>query len=123
MEDFAKRFVYRSDKAIDSFRVIWREAGGMHGDCDDFAITALWLAEGKSMLRVWLALVTGAAEIWRTKVKDTGAGHAVLWHQTYGWIENGRPEWAEEVADDLTLVRERWVIEIAMKLLVGKILG
>jgi hypothetical protein len=122
MEDFVRRFTYRADKPIDSFRIIWRPEGPMHGDCDDFAVTALWLAEWRSMRRFWWALITGRAAIWRCTLPD-GERHAILWHRDYGWIENNGGTWTENPAADLRLVRKRWVPEVAIKMIVGKVTG
>ena len=122
MEDFARRFTYRADKPIDSFRIIWLPAGAMHGDCDDFAVTALWLAESRKMRLFWFALITGRAAIWRC-ITAKGGRHAILWHRDHGWIQNDLKLWTEEPPKDLTLQRKRWVAEVAIKFLVGKVTG
>ena len=121
IEDFARRYVYRADKRIDSFRIIWKPEGPMHGDCDDFAATALWLAEDRNLRFFWFSLILGRAAIWRC-VTDKGERHAVLWHRDYGWIENNRKGWTDEPAPDLRLKHKRWVVTIAMKMLIGKVL-
>ena len=122
MEDFARRFTYRADTPIDSIRIIWRPDGAMHGDCDDFAATALWLATGRNMLRFWLALILGRAAIWRCTMAD-GTRHAILWHRDYGWIENNGGMWTDEPAPDLALRHKRWVVTVAVKMLIGKVVG
>jgi hypothetical protein len=118
--DLRKRFKWTKD-GFDSYRILRAPEGPLEGDCDDFAITALWLAEGKSLRRAFLALWRRRAAIWRTRT-DRGGRHAVLWHGRHGWIENGAPRWKPELASDLTLVRKRWVIEVALKMLVGKVM-
>ena len=123
MEDFARRFRYREDGRIDSFRIIWRPEGEMHGDCDDRAVTSLWLVEGRSMIRFWLALISGRAAIWRCTLPD-GGRHAILWHRGHGWIEQGNGGmWTEEPAEDLPLRHKRWATTVALKMLIAKIAG
>lgn len=122
IDDLRNRFVYTSDKLVDSVRILSAPTGPLRGDCDDFAATALWLAEGQSMWNFWGALLSGRAAIWRTRTAE-GANHAILWHRSYGWIENGRPRWRDAPAADLTLRYKRWPITVALKMLVGKIAG
>jgi hypothetical protein len=55
IDDLATRFVWTRDR-VDGWRILTAPTGPLRGDCDDFAATALWLAEGKSMLRFWWAL-------------------------------------------------------------------
>lgn len=120
IEDLAKRFKWTKD-GVDTFRILSNTTGPLEGDCDDFAVTALWLAEGRNMRWFWAAILTGRAVIWRA-LTDEGNGHAVLWHREHGYIENGVPRWRPKIAKDLTLVRKRWSAEIASKLLLGKVL-
>ena len=47
------------------------------GDCEDYALTLLYLISGKSMLKFWMYLITGKAQIRRVITKN-GGGHAVL---------------------------------------------
>jgi hypothetical protein len=120
-DDLRKRFVYRADKPIDSIRIL-DGRGALHGDCDDAAATMLWRAEDRNLRHFWFALILGRAAIWRA-LTDKGGRHAILWHRDHGWIENGTFVWTEEPAPDMTLRHKRWVLTIALKMLVGKIVG
>ena len=46
------------------------------GDCEDYALTLLYLISDKSMLKFWLNLITFKAQI--RYVKNNGGGHAIL---------------------------------------------
>ena len=56
------------------------------GDCEDYALTLLYLISGKSMWKFWFYLITGKAQIRRVITKN-GGGHAVL---RFGnmWVDN-----------------------------------
>jgi len=117
IEDLAARFVWTADK-VDSFRILDAPEGPLRGDCDDFAVTALWIAEGRSMLRFWWALLTFRAVIWRVK-GQRWVSHAVLWHRKHGWIDNQNPAWSE--TKHHTLRWPRLLPIIAAKMLIGKL--
>lgn len=90
--DLRKRFKWTED-GLDTYRILSEPTGRLLGDCDDFAVTALWLAEGKSMKNFWIALNLRRGVLWR--VKDSGwASHMVLYHSKLGWIDNQNPEWS-----------------------------
>lgn len=90
--DLAARFKWTGDGKLDSYRILSAPEGPLKGDCDDFAVTALWLVEGKSMRRFWWALLTFRAVIWFVKGRSF-ASHIVLWHRDHGWIDNQNPAW------------------------------
>lgn len=81
-------FTYKADGWADHWNI-----GVLSGDCEDWALTMLWLLHGKSKTRVVKALLTGKARIIRTVTK-TGNGHAVL---EYGgaYICNRFPTWGK----------------------------
>lgn len=92
VDDLRHRFVYKGDGRLDTYRILQND-GPLCGDCDDFAVTALWLAEGKSMKNFWKALNLRRAVLWR--VKGSGfASHIVLYHRDFGWIDNQYPRWS-----------------------------
>lgn len=117
--DLAARFKWVSDGKLDSYRILNNPTGPLEGDCDDFAVTALWLVEDKSMGKFWWALITGKARIWYVK-GDGWASHVVLNHKDYGWIDNQNMTWGEN-RDVLRF----WLPFplVAMKMLIGKIKG
>lgn len=83
--DLNARFVYKPE-AANKWRIL-KDLGQVWGDCEDYALTLIWLAEGKSMLRFWLALLTFKYCLWRCK-SPNGVGHVVLWARGHGWTDN-----------------------------------
>ena len=47
------------------------------GDCEDYALTLLWLMSGKSMINFWINLITMQAQLRRV-ITENGGGHVVL---------------------------------------------
>jgi hypothetical protein len=119
---FVWRFRYRADKPVDSIRIVWTPTGRMYGDCDDFAATALWLVEGRTLRGFWAALLRGRAALWRCKT-SRGVDHMILWHEGYGWIENDGGSWTDDPATDLKLVGKINPVQLALKMVAGKIAG
>ena len=117
IEDLAARFEYTSDRG-DSFRILSNPEGPLKGDCDDFAITALWIAEGKSMWKFWWALLTFRAVLWRVK-GTRWVSHLVLYHREHGWIDNQNPAWSP--TRHHTLRWPRLLPVIMLKMLIGKL--
>jgi hypothetical protein len=111
--DLASRFVWTSDGKIDSYRILSAPTGPLTGDCDDFATTALWLAEGKSMLHFWWALVTFRAVFWHVEGRSFGS-HVVLYHKKFGWIDNQNPTWGEN--------RDKLSFPVPLPFVAGKML-
>lgn len=83
--DLNRRFTYRADKG-EYWRVL-KGWGAVEGDCEDYSLTLIWLSEGRSMLRFWIALITFKYLIWRC-TSPGGGGHAVLWTRGIGWTDN-----------------------------------
>lgn len=92
LTDLRNRFVWTKDK-LEGWRVLSSLTGPLKGDCDDFAMTALWIMAGKSWLRVWWLILTCQAAVWYCH-SERGNGHAVLWLRGHGWIDNIYPHWA-----------------------------
>jgi len=92
------------------------------GDCEDYALTLLWLICDKSMWKFWWKLFTFQAQIRRVITKNN-VGHAVL---RYGdaWADNWTRKfvnWEEMEAlghkkDGL----HYWPLTVAIKLLIAK---
>lgn len=100
---FVARFRWRADPR-DRWTLLRHPSsdGFFHGDCEDFALTALWLAAGRSWLRLWWWVITCRAMIWNLRT-EAGEAHAGLWLRGQGWICNIRPWWAERCPH-----RRRW---------------
>jgi hypothetical protein len=114
---FIKRFVWTPDGKLDSFRILSDELGKLRGDCDDFAVTALYEVEGKSLWRFWWSLITLRAVLWYVKGEGF-ASHMVLYHKHLGWIDNQYPEWGDKKHTLRFPTLFPWV---ALKMLLGKI--
>jgi len=92
------------------------------GDCEDYALTLLYLISGKSMWKFWFYLITGKAQIRRVTTKN-GGGHAVL---RFGnmWADNWTKKFVtwEEMAK-LGHKKYYWFYlpqDVALKLAVAK---
>ena len=93
------------------------------GDCEDYALTLLYLISGKSMWKFWWYLCTGKAQIRRVITKN-GGGHAVL---RFGdqWADNWTKKfvpWSE--MEKLGHKKYYWFYlpqDVALKLLMAKI--
>lgn len=90
LNELVARFRWVSDGPRDTWRILNNATGALEGDCDDFALTALWIEAGCSWLRVFLWAFTGRAMIWRTYTAK-GERHAVLRVRGKGWICNIYP--------------------------------
>lgn len=78
LEELNSSWKYKYDEdqyASEEHWKIMKEAPYI-GDCEDYALTLLWLISGKSMLKFWLNLITFRAQIRR--VTNEGGGHAIL---------------------------------------------
>lgn len=75
-----KFFKYETDKEQYNFNEVWRimRPNRMTGDCEDYALTVLFLIANRSYLRMFLWLLTRKAKILHLIHKETGEGHAVL---------------------------------------------
>lgn len=81
-----RRFLYVGDAGFDRWRIL-NGAGALEGDCEDYAITLIWLAEGLSLWRFWWALITFRYLIWFGR-SPRGRGHVMLWVRGRGWTDN-----------------------------------
>ena len=91
--DLNERFVWtRDSRWWDSWRVM-RGAGPLTGDCDDYAVTAFYIACGQSWLRFWWRLITFQACFWFTRLRS-GELHMMVWSRGRGWVDNAHPLWA-----------------------------
>lgn len=86
LKDFAENFIYNTDMNHYGYADVWKilpTEGRVLGDCEDYALTALYILSEKNMLKFWWNLLTGRAKIcfvmWPSNV-----GHAVLrWDGMY----------------------------------------
>lgn len=118
------KYKYDEDQyATKEYWKIMKEAPYI-GDCEDYALTLLWLISEKSMWKFWLNLITLRAQI--RYVKNDGGGHAVL---RYGnmYADNWTlkfVEWKE--MEKLGHKKVLWFftpLDVAIKLGLAKVMG
>ena len=117
------KYKYDEDQyALKEYWKIMKEAPYI-GDCEDYALTLLWLISGKSMLKFWLNLITFKAQIRR--VTNNGGGHAIL---RYGnmYADNWTLKFVKwEEMEKLGHKRFFWFytpLDVAIKLGIAKIM-
>jgi hypothetical protein len=121
LQDLDARFVWTRD-GFDSWRLLDAKTGPLKGDCDDYAVTALWLMCGRSMARFWKALATGKAGLWLVNNSVTGNDHLMLHIPKLGWFDNTQS--GRGAQPDTGVYRKRFrasVPLIALKMGLGKI--
>lgn len=85
LQTLNRRFTYRRDTG-ESWRIL-KGDGPIAGDCEDYALTLVWLCEGRSMLRFWWALFVCRYVLWYC-LSPAGNGHVALWIRGRGWTDN-----------------------------------
>jgi len=122
--DLNGRFKYTSDGKLDSWQILKSE-GILKGDCEDYSLTLIWLSEGKSTMRFWLALLTFKYLIWYCK-SPSGVGHACLWVRGRGWTDNIQRKVLKDYkamnGKGYKLVFPYVVPIVLLKMLIGKVL-
>lgn len=86
------RFRYVADRG-ERWRIM-RGIGVLRGDCEDYALTLIWLWQDHSMWRFWWALITFRAVLWHCT--NHGSGHVVLWVRGHGWVDNVQKEFTPQ---------------------------
>ena len=91
------------------------------GDCEDYALTLLWLISGKSMWKFWFNILTFRAQI---RYVRNGGGHAVLRYENM-YADNWTlkfVEWKE--MEKLGHKKVLWLfspLDVAVKLGIAKL--
>lgn len=89
--DLNKVFRYRQDGKLDRWMILEPDSNGIvRGDCEDYALTALYLICNKSLFRFWLKLIFGRVKIRYGEIN--GRGHAVLEYEGR-YIDNITKRW------------------------------
>lgn len=117
LKDLNQRFKWTVDKR-EGWRVLNSALGPLFGDCDDYAITALWLMSEKSWKVFWWKLLSLQAVIWLCRT-NRGDLHASLYLRKHGWIDSSYQYWSKEPKH--TLLAPFLVPHVVIKLLMGKI--
>lgn len=89
LADLRARFRYRSEES-DRWNLLTAPAGPLRGDCDDFALTALWLLSGRSWPRLLWLVMTFQMMLWFVRT-SADVPHMALWVRGRGWICNIYP--------------------------------
>lgn len=110
-------FTYQRDPGFDTWSFLTAD-GKIKGDCEDFALTVLYLLCGQSRKAARRAIMRGDAQIIYTSLN--GRGHAVLRYNGC-YIDNTQPRWAEEWRFGKRITYPRLVV--AVKLLLSKVLA
>ena len=70
------KYLYDNDQyGSDTWHII--KEPPYEGDCEDYALTLLWLMSGKSMVNFWINVFTMQAQLRRV-ITTNGRGHVVL---------------------------------------------
>lgn len=123
LEDLATGFTYQSDGKYDSWRIL--DASDLRGDCDDFAVTALYISTG-SLIKFWYELIFGSAKVHMVTTAS-GGGHAVLEYKGV-YIDNWTLAWVPREYMEVVLGHQFkswmfvWPIS-ALKMFYGKVQG
>lgn len=94
LTDLHVRYRYVPDRTRDRWTVLTAPEGPLEGDCEDYALTALWHVAGCSWARFWWLVITFQAVIWFARFETNGQGHAVLWVRGRGWTDSFYQFWA-----------------------------
>lgn len=90
--DLRARFIWTADKR-DHWTLLDAPTGPLRGDCEDYALTALWLCAGRSWGRLWWMICTFQAMLWWTRFN--GGGHIILWVRGRGWTDSAYRGWSK----------------------------
>lgn len=126
-EEFSKKFNYVSDRNAYDSRDAWfimeEQNGIYYGDCEDYALTLLFLFCNRSYLKFWFYLVTRRAKIQYCVVRS---GHAVLVYKGK-YIDNIQKKFVTKqdmINGGYQLNTNLYsATTVAIRLAVGKIIG
>jgi hypothetical protein len=84
LDSLNSKFSYKRDGGRDAWRIL-SDARGWSGDCEDYALTAIWLASNESWYKFWWNLLTLKFVIWYVTIN--GEGHVVTRYKGQ-WFDN-----------------------------------
>ena len=94
LKDLKDNFEYTADGRKGYWKILSKDKGGKYrGDCEDYALTALYMESG-SWFKFWLKLILGRAKLVHCK-SPGGNGHAILKYNGL-YIDNIQREWTTE---------------------------
>ena len=89
VKEVASKFKYRADsiKVFDWWYVMRERDGKLHGDCDDFSLTVLWMMCNRSVLQfLWKVIISHQYRLYFAKTR-TGGIHCVGYAEGC-WFDN-----------------------------------
>jgi len=96
LAEFNERFVYTPDRGRDRWSILTAPTGPLYGDCEDYALTVLWIEAGCSEPDMHRMVRRGGAALWFTHTPPPrNIGHMMLWRRGKGWIDNNHPHWSK----------------------------
>ena len=108
LQQLNEKYEYTSDGKLDSWQVMELIDGKYVGDCEDYALTVKAKVEGFQDLELYYC-------------KYDGNGHCI---GKLGdmWIDCGTKRLVHDLGSKYTDIRKYWLIEIAVKKTIGRIL-
>jgi len=89
---FNKAYRYRAEKS-DRWTILSEPP--YEGDCEDYALTVLWVLAGHDKTEMARMVKRGDAYLYYTHT-ERGIGHMMLWVQDKGWIDCNHKSWSAE---------------------------
>lgn len=83
--DLNDRYTYARDQG-EHWQIL-RGSGPVSGDCEDYSLTLIWLAEGRAMWAFWWFQIVCRHVLFHC-TSPGGRGHVVLWTRGVGWTDN-----------------------------------
>lgn len=119
----ADKFVYAKDSDQYSFKEVWRvidtSKEQWKGDCEDYALTVLWLISDRNVFKfLFNLLVNPQYSIWHVKT-ERGVGHAILRYEDM-YVDNIQRKWFAKT--DKPYKTYEWLFPIIPPLIFGKFL-
>lgn len=72
------KFSYKLDDGVDSWEVLDTSLAQIQGDCEDYALTFIWLAEDKKLIKFLWSLLIMKYVMWYVKTPNNN-GHALVY--------------------------------------------
>lgn len=117
------RFKYRreDDKLpLDNWRIM-KGLGTIWGDCEDYALTLIWLLQDQSKVKFWWALLTWKYMVYHCEYN--GDGHAVLRRRSDGmWIDNIGRSWNNKLSPKYDVKYPYTIFGVAIKMVAATIM-
>lgn len=88
LKNVNKKFVYKEDGDIDVWEILDSSENKIKGDCEDYSLTFIWLAEDQNFFKFIWSILIAKYIIWYAKTPN-GGGHAVTYVRENGlYVDN-----------------------------------